>query len=116
LPRRVVERRVHQNAHDRIRQQAGSREIVWRCRDIQIGDIDTCMQTIELCILARKRREARVHFDQSDADILDAGGEREPRCANPRAKIDGALACMARARGGKQNGIMADAMSPPELP
>src|SRR5207249_3203716 len=99
----------------RFGRKARSRKGARGRRDIQVCNVDSCRQSIELRVLARERRKLRIQFDQGDPDALDPSGECEPRGTYTRTEINRLLACPSRACGCEQDRVMPEAMAMLEL-
>jgi hypothetical protein len=114
VARRVIERRVHQDAICTVRQDADRRKIGGaRC------DIERDRPSPEpVCreIGPREIDQGFVPLDQYEIDPIDARRDSEARRADASTKIDDTLARLCRRRGRKQHRIVTGAMTALRLP
>jgi len=66
LPRRIVERRVHQDPRETFRKESSRGKFPLRCGDVERRDLHAVAKGISQCIVAGKVRERGIEFNQCD--------------------------------------------------
>ena len=111
LTRRIVERRIHQDARHRFRREPGRGEGTRRRRDVEHDGTDPPGKSVGLRILRCQRGETRIDLDQRDSAVLHPLRERQSCRTHARPEIDDPLARARRARRRQQDGVMADTVA-----
>jgi hypothetical protein len=112
LPRRIIERRIHEDVGNRLRSQSGSREGPRRCCDVEDRRPHPRIQSVELRVLRCKPRQLRIDLDQHDLGAFDAKGQRQPCRADAGPEVDRAFAHAHRTCRREQNCVMAHSVAP----
>jgi len=90
VPRRIIERRIHQHDIGTVGHQTRGGEGTRPGRHVQHHDIGG--NRIGGGVAAREFREFRVDLDQHQPDFIDPSGEREAGGADAGAEFDDAVA------------------------
>ena len=111
LTRRIVERRIHQNARHLFRREPRRGEGTRRRRDVEHDGTDPPGKSVGSRILRRQRGEPGSISTSVTRAVLDALRERQPGRTHARPEIHDPFARARRARRRQQDGVMADTVA-----
>ena len=114
MPRRIVERRIHQHDIGAVGRQPGRGKGIGAGGHVKHDAIGR--NRVGAGVAARKFGERRIDLDQHELDSGHAPGQRKAGGADTGAKINHAIARARRRRRGQQHGIVAGAVTRFRLP
>jgi hypothetical protein len=116
VPRRLIERRIHQDAM-RAPRQASCRNVGFsRSFDIQADGASPIGEPVLSNIVAGQRNENRIHIDERDLQVGHPQRQRQTGCPDSGAEISRLFPRYSAGGRREQDGVMPDPMTTARLP
>ena len=114
MPRRIIERRIHQYDIDTVGRQARRGKRLGGRRDVKQDDIGR--NSVRDGVALRQTRQRFIDLDQHKFDSRHAFGERQTGGADAGAEINHPIARTCRRRSRQQHGVMTGTVTQSGLP